>query len=52
MATKSEIRDAVKTAKSEGCHKIILLKCTSTYPANASQANLNTIIDMKKSLNV
>ena len=48
MATKSEIRDAVKTAKSEGCHKIILLKCTSTYPANASQANLNTIIDMKR----
>jgi sialic acid synthase SpsE len=48
MATFEEIRDAVKTVKSEGNDQIALLKCTSEYPADPSDMNLKTIPDMKK----
>ncbi|MCR9191719.1 MAG: pseudaminic acid synthase [Gammaproteobacteria bacterium] len=40
MATLSEIDDAVRTAKHAGCHNIILLKCTSSYPADPTTSNL------------
>lgn len=47
MATLSEIEQAVTTAKTAGCHRIILLKCTSTYPAEATNTNLRTIPHLK-----
>jgi N-acetylneuraminate synthase len=43
MASLAEIEQAVSTAKQAGCRQIILLKCTSTYPALAINTNLNTI---------
>lgn len=43
MASLSEIEKAVNTAKNAGCTEIILLKCTSTYPALATQSNITTI---------
>ncbi len=43
MATLSEIELAVGTARAAGCNDIILLKCTSTYPAEAGNTNLVTI---------
>lgn len=43
MATVADIQDAVDAAKSEGNEQIILLKCTSSYPATASDANIATI---------
>lgn len=43
MATLSEIELAVKTARGAGCNDIILLKCTSTYPAEPVNSNLKTI---------
>lgn len=43
MASLREIEDAVRTAKVAGCEDIILLKCTSTYPAEPSNTNLFTI---------
>ncbi len=43
MATLSEIELAVLTAKKAGCEEIILLKCTSTYPASPINTNLVTI---------
>ena len=43
MAGLAEIEQAVATAQSAGCHDIILLKCTSTYPASPETTNLNTI---------
>lgn len=43
MATLSEIELAVNTARAAGCQDIILLKCTSTYPAEAANTNLVTI---------
>jgi len=48
MATKEEIKLAIKTIEDENNHQIIILKCTSNYPANASDSNLNTIADMQK----
>lgn len=47
MATLSEIETAVKTARAEGNDQIILLKCTSTYPARPTNTNLLTIPHMR-----
>lgn len=47
MATLSEIETAVKTARAEGNEQIILLKCTSTYPALPVNTNLLTISHLR-----
>lgn len=49
MASLAEIEMAVNTLKQQGCKDIILLKCTSTYPASASDTNLSTIAVMAQS---
>ena len=43
VATITDIDTAVRTLREEGCEKFILLKCTSTYPANPENTNLRTI---------
>ncbi|MFZ4536841.1 N-acetylneuraminate synthase family protein [Propionivibrio sp.] len=43
MATAAEIDETVRTARSTGCHDVVLLKCTSTYPASPINTNLSTI---------
>lgn len=48
MATESEIREAVKTARDAGTKEIMLLKCVSNYPAEPKEMNLATIHDMQK----
>lgn len=48
MATLEEISAAVRTARGAGCRDLTLLKCTSVYPADPSEANLLTIPDMKR----
>lgn len=47
MASLSEIEQAVHCARSHGCDDIILLKCTSTYPAEPGNTNLITIPNMR-----
>jgi len=47
MATAAEIDDTVMTARAAGCDDIILLKCTSTYPASAENTNLSTLPHMR-----
>lgn len=47
LASVSEIEQAVKTARAHGCKDLVLLKCTSAYPANHCNANLRTIAHMK-----
>jgi N-acetylneuraminate synthase len=47
MATISELDEAVRTARDAGCKDIILLKCTSTYPATPEDTNLMTIPHMR-----
>lgn len=51
MATVSEIKESISVLKKNGSKKIILLKCTSAYPAPLSNLNLLTIKDMKKKFN-
>ena len=51
MASISEISDAVLTAKKNGCNDLILLKCTSTYPASSKNINLKTISHMRDLFN-
>ena len=43
MATLAEIDDAVQTARGAGCQDLVLLKCTSTYPATAEHSDVLTI---------
>jgi len=43
MATLGEIHDAVDCARDHGADQIVLLKCTSTYPATPESTNLRTI---------
>ncbi|MBI5140156.1 MAG: pseudaminic acid synthase [Candidatus Vogelbacteria bacterium] len=48
MATLEELVEIVETAKGSGCKDIILLKCTSSYPANPESSNILTIPDMRR----
>lgn len=52
MATFAELDEAVSTARESGCKDIILLKCTSTYPASSENANILTIPHMQELFNV
>lgn len=47
MATVAELDEAVRAARAEGNNQIILLKCTSTYPATPANSNLATIPHMR-----
>lgn len=49
MATLAEIDEAVRTARQGGAEQIILLKCTSTYPATPANTNLRTIAHLRDS---
>ena len=48
MATIIEIGEAVATAREAGCKDLILLKCTSTYPATPEDSNVLTIPHMRE----
>jgi N-acetylneuraminate synthase len=52
MATITEIHEAVEVARSNGCEDIVLLKCTSCYPARAEDANLATINNLRETFKV
>ena len=43
MATVAELDETVRAAREAGCKDLILLKCTSTYPATADNTNILTI---------
>lgn len=48
MATVAEIDEAVQIARDSGCSQIVLLKCTSTYPATPENTNIRTIANMRE----
>lgn len=52
IATIEEIQDAVDICRSVGNHEIILLKCTSAYPAALEDANLLTIPNLSQTFGV
>jgi N-acetylneuraminate synthase len=48
MASIAELDDTVRAARQAGCKDLILLKCTSTYPATADNTNILTIPHMRE----
>ncbi|MBN1547486.1 MAG: N-acetylneuraminate synthase family protein, partial [Syntrophaceae bacterium] len=51
MATVAELDETVRTARAAGCKDLVLLKCTSTYPATPENSNLLTIPHMRELFN-
>lgn len=52
MGTVEEIEEAKQAIYAQGNEQLILLKCSSAYPANPSEMNLRTILDMKERFDV
>jgi N-acetylneuraminate synthase len=52
MADLDEVKLAVDTLRRHGSGEIILLKCTSAYPAKPEEANLRTIPHMRATFEV
>lgn len=48
MATVAELDETVRAAREAGCQDLVLLKCTSTYPATAENTNVLTIPHMRE----
>lgn len=48
MATVAELDETVRAVRKAGCDDIILLKCTSTYPASPENSNLLTLPHMRE----
>ncbi len=48
MCTMNEVRESVSAILGKGNSKLILLHCVTNYPANAEDANLSVIPEMKK----
>lgn len=51
ISTLADIALAVQTLRSNGCKDIVLLKCTSTYPATPENTNIRTIPHMAQMFN-
>lgn len=52
MASLEEIKEAVETVKNAGNDQLILLKCSSAYPAISDDMHLSTIKDMKEKFQI
>lgn len=52
IATLGEIDEAVRACRNVGNDQIVLLKCTSEYPAKIEDANLLTLKNLKETFNV
>lgn len=48
ISSLADIELSVKTLKENGCEDLILLKCTSTYPASPENTNISTIPHMSE----
>lgn len=51
VTTREDITESIEVLRKAGCKNIILLKCTSTYPATPENTNLLTIPDFINSFN-
>ena len=51
MATLAELDEGVRAARDSGCKDLVLLKCTSTYPATPQNTNVATIPHMRALFN-
>ncbi len=48
MANVGELDEAVRAAREAGCRDLVLVKCTSTYPASPDDTDLLTIPHMRE----
>ena len=48
MASLAELDETVRAAREAGCKDLILLKCTSTYPATPENTNIATIPHLRE----
>jgi N-acetylneuraminate synthase len=48
MATVAELDETVRAARDAGCRDLVLLKCTSSYPATPENSNLLTIPHLRE----
>lgn len=48
LATITDLDEAVRTLRDAGCKDLVLLKCTSTYPATPENTHLATIPHMRE----
>lgn len=48
MASVAELHESVCAAREAGCKDLVLLKCTSTYPATPANTNIVTIPHMRE----
>jgi len=48
MASVAELDESVRTARAAGCNDLVLLKCTSTYPATPANTNILTIPHLRE----
>jgi N-acetylneuraminate synthase len=48
MATVAELDETVRAAREAGCRDLMLLKCTSTYPATPENSHVRTIPHMRE----
>lgn len=52
IATEEDIKRAIEACRSVGNHDVVILKCTSAYPAPLELANLRTIPDIRERFGV
>jgi len=48
MASLADLERAVTAAREAGCQELVLLKCTSTYPASPENTNIRTIPHLRQ----
>jgi N-acetylneuraminate synthase/pseudaminic acid synthase len=48
IAEQKDIDLAIKTLQDNGCQDIVILKCSTAYPAPLEECNLNTMVDFRK----
>lgn len=48
MASLAELDESVEALRSAGCRDLVLLKCTSNYPASPENSNLRTIPHLRE----
>ena len=51
MATLAELDEAVAAAREAGCREMLLLQCTSSYPADPAHSNLANIPRLRELFN-
>ncbi|KPA88672.1 MULTISPECIES: pseudaminic acid synthase [Pseudomonas] len=48
MASVAELDETVRAARAAGCRDLVLLKCTSTYPASPLNSHIRTIAHLQQ----